>query len=233
MVIDQRDVMLGRKVTFFRKRMNWPLKTLAADLNVSIQQLLRYEKGLNKISAVMLYQLAEIFKIEVQYFFEEFDNALSSDEDNFRVLLIEDSANDEFLLRKALTDFPRKVHIYTLNDGKSAKNFFDDLCHEQEVVDVLPKPHLILMDLNLPSVRGLELLRDIKRRSQLCEIPVVVLSSSSNAEDRDAAYNLQASGFIRKSFSYSEFKNQLFQALIYWIDVVDLPNTQHQQSLLD
>lgn len=221
---DQKDVLLGKKVMLFRKKMNWPLKTLAADLNVSIQQLQRYEKGLNKISAVMLYQIAEIFEVPIEYFFEEFGNHVPIDEELFRILLIEDSANDEFLLRKALMDFPRKMHIYAINDGKEAMNFFNDLC--QKAPDALPKPNLILLDLNLPSVRGLDLLRDIKKRAQLCEIPVVVLSSSANPEDRSTAYSLQASGFIRKSFAYSEFKNQLFQALTYWIDIVELPNSE-------
>lgn len=222
MITDHKDVLLGRKVTLFRKKMNWPLKTLAADLNVSIQQLQRYEKGLNKISAIMLYQLAEIFKVQVDYFFDEFKGSLSSEENAFRVLLIEDSAHDEFLLRKALADFPKKVHIYTINDGKEVLNFFNDLC--QEAVNVLPRPNLILLDLNIPCVRGLDILRDIKKRVQLCEIPVVILSSSVSDDDRSSAYSLQASGFIRKAFAYNEFKNQLFQAMIYWTDIVELPH---------
>jgi CheY-like chemotaxis protein len=219
---DQKDILLGRKITLFRKKMNWPLKTLAADLNVSIQQLQRYEKGLNKISAIMLYQLAGIFKVGVNCFFDEFEECLSSEENTFRVLLIEDSPRDEFLLRRALADFPKKVHVYTINDGKEVLNFFNDLC--QEAVNVLPKPDLILLDLNIPSIRGLDILRDIKKRVQLCEIPVVILSSSVSDDDRSSAYSLQASGFIRKSFVYKEFKNQLFQALTYWMDIVELPH---------
>lgn len=222
MVVDQKDVLLGRKVTLFRKRMNWPLKTLAADLNVSIQQLQRYEKGANKISATMLHQLSKIFKVDVQCFFEEFESQLNQEDDVYKVLLIEDNASDEFLLRKALADFPKKLHIYTITDGQAALNFFNDVSHE--VPQTLPKPDIILLDLNLPSVRGLDVLRDVKRRTQLNEIPVVVLSSSINAEDRITAYSLQASGFIRKSFTYKEFKNQLFKTMIYWTDIVDLPH---------
>ncbi len=229
MTVDKNDEMLGKKVTFFRRKMNWPLKTLAACLNVSIQQLQRYEKAVNKISATMLYQLSKIFKIDLACFFEDFEGQAAEEPDTYNVLLVEDNASDEFLLRKALADFPKKLHIYTINDGQAALNFLSDISHDS--VQTLPRPDLIFLDLHLPSVRGLDILKDIKRRVHLNEIPVIVLSSSLNADDRAAAYSLQASGFIRKSFAYKEFKDQLFKAMAYWTDVVDLPRfSEHHDA---
>lgn len=221
MTIDSKDEMLGKKVSFFRRKMNWPLKTLSAALDISIQQLQRYEKGVNKISASMLYQLSKIFNIELACFFEDFEVPPAEEEDTWNVLLIEDNASDEFLLRKALADFPKKLNIYTINDGQAALNFLSEVSND--AVQVLPRPDLILLDLHLPSVRGLDILKDIKRRVHLNEIPVIVLSSSLNIDDRTAAYSLQASGFIRKSFAYKEFKEQLYKTMAYWTDVVDLP----------
>ena len=226
MTVDLKDELLGKKVTFFRRKMNWPLKTLAAGLSVSIQQLQRYEKGVNKISAAMLYQLSKIFKVELSCFFEDFEIHTEEEEDIYNVLLVEDNSSDEFLLRKALADFPKKLHIYTINDGQAALNFLSDIAHDS--AQSLPKPDLIFLDLHLPSVRGLDILKDIKRRVHLNEIPVIVLSSSLNADDRAAAYSLQASGFIRKSFTYQDFKSQLHKAMAYWTDVVDLPH--HAQA---
>ncbi len=230
MTIDQKDEILGKKVTFFRHKMNWPLKTLASSLGVSIQQLQRYEKGVNKISASMLYQLSKIFKIELACFFEDFGEHTAEEEATYNILLIEDNASDEFLFRKALNDFPTKLHIYTINDGQAALNFLSDISNDS--AQILPKPDLIFLDLHLPSVRGLDILKDIKRKVHLNEIPVIVLSSSLNADDRAAAYGLQASGFIRKSFSYDEFKSQLCRAMTYWTDVVDLPrfSEHHEQT---
>ncbi len=229
MSVDQKDEILGKKVTFFRRKMNWPLKTLAAMLGVSIQQLQRYEKGVNKISASMLYQLSKIFKVDLTCFFEGFETHHDY-EDVYNVLLIADSASDEFLLRKALADFPKKLHIYTINDGQTALSFFNDVVHESE--QTLPRPDLIFLDLHLPLIRGLDILKDIKRRAHLNEIPVIVLSSSLSADDRSAAYSLQASGFIRKSFTYKEFKSQLYKAMSYWTDVVELPrfSEHHAQA---
>jgi CheY-like chemotaxis protein len=220
--------MLGKKVTFFRRKMNWPLKTLAAGIDVSIQQLQRYEKGVNKISAIMLHQLSKIFKVDLACFFDETDNAILPEKDVYNILLVEDNASDEFLLRKALSDFPKKINIHSINDGQAALNFINDISHDTQ--HTLPIPDLIFLDLHLPNVRGLDILKDIKRRAHLKEIPVIVLSSSLNADDRAGAYSLQASGFIRKSFTYKEFKTQLFKAMSYWTDVVDLPRFMDCES---
>jgi transcriptional regulator with XRE-family HTH domain len=68
--------------------MNWPLKTLAADLGVSIQQLQRYEKGVNKISAKMLYELSKIFKVSLPCFFESIESSPPVEYDVYNILLI-------------------------------------------------------------------------------------------------------------------------------------------------
>ncbi len=228
MGVDKRDEILGRKVSYFRGRMNWPLKTLAGDLGVSIQQLQRYEKGINKISATMLFELARIFKVELACFFEDAESPASVESNVYNILLIEDNVNDEFLLRKALSDFPKKLNIYTINDGSSAMNFLNEIC--ANLSQSLPKPDLIFLDLHLPVMRGLDILKDIKRKVQLQEIPVIVLSSSLNQEDRASAYSLQASGFIRKSFDYEEFKEHILQAMFYWTDAVELPRFSEQKA---
>ena len=117
--VDKRDETLGKKVSYFRGRMNWPLKTLASDLGVSIQQLQRYEKGINKISATMLFELARIFKVELTCFFENQESTLPIKSDVYNILLVEDNVNDEFLLRKALSDFPKKLNIALRNKNSS------------------------------------------------------------------------------------------------------------------
>ena len=126
MAADKRDQAIGKKVAFFRGKMNWPLKTLAADLGVSIQQLQRYEKGVNKISATMLYELSRIFKVSVSSFFERTIDSSDIDYDTYNILLIANNVNDEFLLRKALSSYPKKLNIYTINDGYAAINFLID-----------------------------------------------------------------------------------------------------------
>jgi CheY-like chemotaxis protein/DNA-binding XRE family transcriptional regulator len=222
--INELDVFLGKKINYFRDKMDWPLKTLASMLGISIQQLQRYEKGVNKISASLLYEMAKIFQIELGCFFESFQDKTASNnepKDLWNILLVEDNPNDEFLLRRALQDFPKNLHISTLNDGELALNFVRSLGNDG--VAPMPKPDLIFLDLHLPDMKGLEILKDIKRRRYLQDTPVVVLTNSISPEDKAESYHLQASGFIRKSFSYKEFKSQLHQTLTYWIDTVELP----------
>ena len=68
------DKFIGNKIRFFRKQRGWGLKTLAMKLDISIQQLQKYEIGLNKISASTLYDLIKIFNLSVDTFFESFEN---------------------------------------------------------------------------------------------------------------------------------------------------------------
>lgn len=108
-----------------------------------------------------------------------------------------------------------------MHDGAHALEFFRKLSSQE--ITVFPKPHLIFMDLFMPNGNGLALLSDIKRRPILKDIPVIVLTNSVNLADIKESYKLQASGFIRKSFDFNEFKSQLFSALSYWISTVMLP----------
>jgi len=124
-------------------------------------------------------------------------------------------------LRKALEEFPKPLNVYSMHDGAHALEFFRKLSSQE--ITVFPKPHLIFMDLFMPNGNGLALLSDIKRRPILKDIPVIVLTNSVNLADIKESYKLQASGFIRKSFDFNEFKSQLFSALSYWISTVMLP----------
>lgn len=223
--VNNLDHFLGKKLRSFRVKMKWPLKILASKLNISIQQIQRYEQGTNKISASLLYEIAKIFNVPVSCFFEEFEKNQSPPETTkvgFNVVLVEDNVSDEFLLRKALEDFPEKLNIYTIHEGQQALNFFRSI--SQGDVTPLPKPDLILLDIYMPGMKGLDILKDIKKKPILKDIPVIVLSSSLNSDDITSSYNLQASGFIRKSFSFTEFKEHVHKAFSYWTKTVMLPS---------
>lgn len=222
--INDLDYFLGKKLRSFRVKMKWPLKTLASELNISIQQVQRYEQGINKISASLLYDIAQIFNVPITCFFEGFKTSKQSTtaKTTFNVVLVEDNLSDEFLIRKALEDFPEKLSIYTIHDGQQALSYFRNI--SQGDVTPLPKPDLILLDVYLPGMKGLDILKDIKKRPILKDIPVIVLTSSMSSEDVVSSYHLQASGFIRKSFSFKEFKEQFHKAFTYWTKTVMLPS---------
>lgn len=215
------DEFLAKKVRFFRLKMNWPLKTLAAHLNISLQQLQRYEQGVNKISASFLFDLSKAFQVNIQDFFDGYLSQEITNPKTFNILLIEDSPDDEFLFRKALEEFPEKLDIYVLKDGEEAYNFFLNMVDNF----TFSKPDIIFMDLNLPGIKGLDLLKEIKRKPILQDIPVVMLTTSLNDEDMVQSYHLQASGFIRKSFNFQSFCENLHQTLTYWVKTVSLPRS--------
>lgn len=225
--INKLDKFLGQKVRSFRSKMKWPLKKLASELNISIQQMQRYEQAVNKISASLLYKIAEIFGIPITCFFEGFveeESTPQEENNNFNVILVEDSLQDEFLIRKVLEDFPSKlnINVYTIHNGRQALEYFREAYKTQQ--NKFPKPDLILLDVYLPEMKGVDILRDIKKRSQYRNIPVIMLTNNLNNDDVVSAYHLQASGFIRKSFSFEEFKTQFYKTFTYWMETVTLPS---------
>ncbi len=218
--ISELDTFLADKLRFYRKQMKWPLKRLADELGVSLQQVQRYEQGTNKISASLLYHLADIFSTDVNSFFEGFRKEKRKDEkrSDLNVLLVEDNAHDEFLFRKALSECPKKIDLYVVKDGQEALNFFHDKPSSTF------SPDIVFMDLYLPHIQGFELLQDLKRRPVWKDIPVIVMTTSTSEEDVARSYHLQSSGFIRKSFQFDEFKDSLLQTIHYWSDIVKLPS---------
>jgi len=76
--INELDLYLGKRVKAFRTKMRWPLKTLAMKLGISIQQLQRYESGLNKISASLLYAIAQEFNTDLAIFYEGYEGPLKN-----------------------------------------------------------------------------------------------------------------------------------------------------------
>ena len=118
-------------------------------------------------------------------------------------------------------EFPEKLNVFSCHDGQEAINFFRRL--EESSALFFPKPDLIFLDLAIPVINGFDVLKEIKRRTILQNTPVVIFSRNCSHDDMLKSYCLHASGFINKSFSYNEVKEQLHKTLAYWIKTVILP----------
>jgi CheY-like chemotaxis protein len=222
-MIDNIDKYVAKKLKYYRLKFNWPLKKLADDLGVSLQQMHRYEQGVNKISAGLLYKLSKIFKIDLACFFDSFEEAPQDPKDHsYKILLIEDNPDDEYFFRKCISEFDEQLDIYVLRDGSEVLNYIREL--QDLSVRLFPQPDIIFMDLNIPSANGFELLNDLKKRPVLNGVPIIVLTSSVNEEDAAKSYLLHANGFIRKSFTFKDYSDQLNMALNYWIKAASLPH---------
>lgn len=135
------------------------------------------------------------------------------------LLLIEDNPADVRLIREALKDATVPYRLTIAYDGEQALNL---LCRSYGVVNAC-RPDFVLLDLNLPKVDGLEVLKAIKRDPRLRRTPVVVLTSSSAQSDVDQAYDLGANAYLRKPQDVVEVFGLIKTVEHYWMDCAVLP----------
>jgi CheY-like chemotaxis protein len=142
------------------------------------------------------------------------------DAEPFNILLVEDEPADAHLVRLALKEnkvFCRLFHVF---DGLEALAF---LRQEGEQNANVPRPDLILLDINMPRMNGAELLAAVKADEQLASIPVVVLTTSDIDRDISASYQLGAAGYITKPIDIDQFIDAIRQLDNYWFALVQLP----------
>jgi two-component system, chemotaxis family, response regulator Rcp1 len=135
------------------------------------------------------------------------------------ILLVEDNEGDARLAKEVLRESKILNKVYHVVDGVEAMAF---LRKEGKYAD-LPRPHLILLDLNLPRKDGREVLAEIKSNDCLKKIPVVVLTTSNDNEDISKAYNLHANCFITKSIDFEQFLRVIRSIEDFWLTIVQLP----------
>lgn len=128
-----------------------------------------------------------------------------------RLLLVEDNPADADLVREALGGLPWPVHVSTAQDGEHA------LATLQEAGRRGALPDLILLDLNLPRMSGHDVLAKLKTDPALCDVPVVVLTSSSALQDSDAARALRADGFVTKPLELDEYLRTIQATARRWL----------------
>ena len=135
------------------------------------------------------------------------------------ILLVEDSLADIELTKLGLREGRIANNLYVVRDGDSAMAF---LRREGDYADV-PRPDLILLDLNLPGKDGREVLGEIKADEDLRKIPVVILTTSSAEEDVIRAYGLHANAFMTKPVGFEGFVAVVKGIGDYWFTLVKLP----------
>ena len=139
------------------------------------------------------------------------------------ILLVEDNPGDERLTREALKEGKVYSNLHWVKDGVEAMEF---LRREGKYSDV-PRPDIILLDLNLPKKDGREVLQDIKNDDALKRIPVVVLTTSKAEEDVLRTYNLHANCYVTKPVDLEKFIVVVKSIDVFWLTVVTLPPNGH------
>ncbi|MBW3584921.1 MAG: response regulator [Cyanobacteria bacterium 0813] len=135
------------------------------------------------------------------------------------ILLIEDSPSDADLAREALGHGKILNNLHFVEDGVEAMKFL----RRKEPYLSVPRPDLILLDLNLPKKSGVEVLTEIKTDQSLKLIPVVILSTSAAQEDIIKSYSLHANCYITKPVDFVQFTKVIRLIEEFWLAVVQLP----------
>jgi len=144
--------------------------------------------------------------------------------DNIRIrpviiLLVEDNVGDVRLTREALKEGKVLNSLYVAEDGIEALEFL----RNEGRFTRMPRPDLILLDLNLPKKDGREVLHDIKSDPLLLSIPVVILTTSKDEEDIIQSYDLHANCFITKPVNLDQFIKVVLSVEEFWFSIVRLP----------
>ena len=140
------------------------------------------------------------------------------------ILLVEDNPADARLIKEVFKDTKTKNRLYVVKDGVEAMAFLNQ---EFEYADI-PRPDVILLDLNLPRKDGREVLKELKEDDVLKRLPIVILTTSSAEEDIIKTYNNHANCYITKPVDFDQFLKVINSIEDFWLSVVKLPSNLNE-----
>lgn len=136
---------------------------------------------------------------------------------SMRVLLVEDNPDDAALTKRAVMRAVPETEIELARDGQEAVDYFADASH--------PRPNLVLLDLKLPRLDGIEVLRRLRGNHDLCFLPIVMLTSSDERSDVVACYSEGVNSYLRKPVDFDDFMREVGGAARYWLGSNIVPPT--------
>ena len=138
-----------------------------------------------------------------------------------RILLVEDDAKDVELTLTALEEYNLANEVVVTHDGEQALDYL--YCRGEYKTRSRDNPAVMLLDLKLPKVDGLEVLKQIKADERLRIIPIVVLTSSKEEKDMVASYRLGVNAYVVKPVDFHEFVNAIKELGIFWAVINEAP----------
>jgi two-component system, chemotaxis family, response regulator Rcp1 len=135
------------------------------------------------------------------------------------ILLVEDSPGDVRLTQEAFRDADGTLQLHVAVDGVAAVSFL----RREGVHGAVPRPDLILLDLNMPRMDGRQVLTVIKQDDDLKTIPTVILTTSEAEADIEAVYQLRANCYLTKPVEFDAFESLVKNISDFWLTMVRLP----------
>ena len=138
-------------------------------------------------------------------------------EKTFNILSIEDNKADFELIKKAISSIKDlSIKITNIDDGEKALQY---ICNNHIIT-----PDLIILDLNLPSIDGIDLLKIIKNKEQYKIIPIIIFTTSDKEEDIYITYKNYANSYITKTYDVNDFLEKIYNLIEFWLKTSKLPN---------
>jgi two-component system response regulator len=137
-----------------------------------------------------------------------------SEKKGIPILMVEDDENDIIMTQRAFERYNLRNTLYVARDGEEALDFVYQRGKYQD--SAAPKPGLILLDINLPKMDGIEVLRHLKGDSDMRRIPVVILTASRREKDKVESYKLGVNSYIVKPLDFSKFIEAVSTINLYW-----------------
>ena len=138
-----------------------------------------------------------------------------------RILMVEDDPRDVELTLTALEEYNLANEVVVARDGKEALDYL--YCREQFASRPNENPAVILLDLKLPKIDGLEVLQTIRSDERLKVIPAVILTSSHEERDMARSYQLGANAYVVKPVDFHEFVNAVKELGVFWAMINEPP----------
>ncbi len=146
-----------------------------------------------------------------------------TDINEIEILLVEDNPHDVEMTLRALKRHNITNEVHVVRDGAEALNYlFADEIYANR--DISQSPKLVLLDLKLPKVDGLEVLRQVKSDERTKTIPVVVLTSSREEQDMIESYKLGVNSYIVKPVDFDKFLDAVGELGLYWLLLNEQPS---------
>ena len=140
----------------------------------------------------------------------------SEKEKPLTILLVEDNPDHAELVMRSFENHQVDSKIYHVRNGEAALDYLFRRGEYADAVDS-PLPHLVLLDLRLAKIDGLQVLKEIKTSKKLCEIPVVILTTSEAEKDLAKAYEYHANSYLVKPVNFAKFTQMMGDLCYYWL----------------
>jgi len=138
-----------------------------------------------------------------------------------RILLVEDNADDEVLALRAMKKGGFTEDLVVARDGAEALEYLlDENRYDGEL------PALVLLDINLPKINGIEVLKQLRKNTTTRLLPVVMLSSSNEEQDIFNSYECGCNSYLRKPVDFKKFSDLIVQVKHYWLNLNEVPNAR-------